>query len=152
MGYALAALVAVAVLLGTHALALAALTALLAHLPAGAAGGPLETPCATGSSADLQVFRVQHLVVLRAEPVGLLALSTASSLQGALLLTGYGTAVLVGLGAPGARRGGLNVPGAGQVGPEERRAPAAVPGCSSGAMRSQRAIWQPSVRSNRADT
>ncbi|WP_432572314.1 DUF418 domain-containing protein [Kineococcus sp. SYSU DK005] len=157
MGYAVAALVAgpvllrpdrwrrrfVAVLLGAHVLALAVLTALLVHLPAGAAGGPLDTPYATGSFWDLVVFRVQNLAVFRAEPVGLLLLSTASFLLGAglvragllerergrvlrrrlvalgvvgalaeavllavlgggaVLLTRYGTAVLVGLGLLG---------------------------------------------------
>ncbi|MCI2238013.1 DUF418 domain-containing protein [Paenibacillus sp. TRM 82003] len=100
MGYAVAALVAgpvllgadrrrrrfVVVLLSTHALALAALTALLATAAAGTGGGALHTPYATGSAWDLVLFRVQNLVVFRAEPVGLLLLTTASFLLGAGLV------------------------------------------------------------------
>ncbi|WP_432523303.1 DUF418 domain-containing protein [Kineococcus sp. SYSU DK006] len=158
MGYAVAALVAgpvllrpdaqrrrlVVALLATHAVALVGLVALLSTAGAASGGGaPLVTPYATGSAWDLVLFRLDNVLVFRAEPVGLLLLSTGSFLLGAglvragllerergralrrrlvllgvagvvaegvlltlggafgVLLTRYGSAVLVGLGVLG---------------------------------------------------
>lgn len=101
MGYAVAALFAapvlawsdrtrrrlLTVLLVVHGLALGVLVVALNSLPlASGAPGGLDTPYATGSFADLVLFRLENLAVFRAEPVGLLLLSTASFLLGAGLV------------------------------------------------------------------
>lgn len=114
MGYAVALLVAgpvlawpdrrrrrlVVVLLTVHAVALTALVLVLGRAVGGGGtgvGAGLDTPYADGSFLDLVVFRLQNLLVFRAEPVGLLLLSVASFLLGAGL-------VRAGLLDPGAVR------------------------------------------------
>lgn len=99
MGYAVAALVAGPVLawgqawrrrvlvglLVVHAVGLGVLTAALSWAGTGP-GEELVTPYADGTFTDLVLFRLQNLAVFRAEPVGLLALSSASFLLGAGLV------------------------------------------------------------------
>ncbi|WP_432513142.1 DUF418 domain-containing protein [Kineococcus sp. SYSU DK001] len=101
MGYAVAALLAapvltwsdrgrrrtLVVLLTVHAVALTALVLVLNRAPLGAGtGADLRTPYADGSFTDLVLFRLDNLAVFRAEPVGLLLLSTASFVLGAELV------------------------------------------------------------------